>query len=156
MEVVDYEQNMQNCLVLLARALSHNNMKDSELYSTSGFHGSEVTRQFGVKGAREMALEGYKDLFENWLPAYRSMEGDSRRVQKTLLLIMSGLDDTCIIHRVGYERAQLVKQESKSMLDSFNGQGLEDMCIRYASEGISPGGAADMLALTIFMDSLLN
>ena len=156
MEVVDYEQNMQNCLVLLARTLSHNNLKDSELYSTPGFHGSEVTRQFGVKGAREMALEGYKDLFENWLPAYRSMEGDSRRVQKTLLLIMSGLDDTCIIHRVGYERAQLVKQESKSMLDSFNGQGLEDMCIRYASEGISPGGAADMLALTIFMDSLLN
>jgi triphosphoribosyl-dephospho-CoA synthetase len=30
------------------------------------------------------------------------------------------------------------------------------MCDRYAAEGISPGGAADMLALTIFIDSILN
>ena len=33
---------------------------------------------------------------------------------------------------------------------------LKEMCTRYAAEGISPGGAADMLALTIFIDSILN
>ena len=33
---------------------------------------------------------------------------------------------------------------------------LQDLCVRYAAEGISPGGAADMLALTILIDSLTN
>ena len=33
---------------------------------------------------------------------------------------------------------------------------LKDMCGRYAREGISPGGAADMLALTIFTDSIIS
>jgi triphosphoribosyl-dephospho-CoA synthetase len=33
---------------------------------------------------------------------------------------------------------------------------LKEMCERYARERISPGGAADMLALTIFMESILH
>ena len=101
-------------------------------------------------GARQMALDGYKPLFEDWLPYYRSLEGDELQVQKTLLRIMSTLDDTCIIHRVGSERAQEVKAEASSTSD------LKELCAQYAAEGISPGGAADMLALTIFINSILK
>ena len=66
---------------------------------------------------------------------------------------MSTLDDTCIIKRVGFDRAQEVKREAKELLDDFSQKKLQQLCDRYADEGISPGGAADMLALTIFMDS---
>ena len=88
---------------------------------------------------------------------------------------MSTLDDTCVIHRVGYERAQEVKREAAAMLvalENYFSQGfaknqfpkaiptatemLQELCARYAAEGISPGGAADMLALTILIDSLTN
>jgi triphosphoribosyl-dephospho-CoA synthetase len=69
---------------------------------------------------------------------------------------MSSLDDTCVIHRVGYNRAQEVKEEAKALLDNFSEEGLKEMKKRYDAEGISPGGAADMLALTIFVDSLIN
>ena len=84
---------------------------------------------------------------------------------------MSTLDDTCVIHRVGYERAQEVKREAAYVLMaeekwffakpcekyfSSAGNNLQDLCTRYAAEGISPGGAADMLALTILIDSLTN
>ena len=75
---------------------------------------------------------------------------------------MSTLDDTCVIHRVGYERAQEVKREAADVLMaeekyfSSAGNNLQDLCVRYAGEGISPGGAADMLALTILIDSLTN
>ena len=100
-----------------------------------------------------MALEGYKELFEDWLPYYRSLEGDELRVQKTLLRIMSTLDDTCIIHRVGYDRAQGVKAKAASVIPDLIGN-LKFLCVQYALEGISPGGAADMLALTIFIDSV--
>ena len=169
MEVVDYKHDMQNRLVLFAQALSRNHLKDSELHSTPKYHGTEVVKQFGVKGAREMALGGYKDLFERWLPAFRSMQGDPMQIQKTLLYIMSELDDTCVIHRVGYDRAQEVKREARALLEEIPGQAgnegekeaewlrhLKNMNDRYNAEGISPGGAADMLALTILTDSLMN
>ncbi len=122
----------------------------------SDSHGGKVIKDYNVKGALQMAREGYKPLFEDWLPYFRSLPGDEWRLQKTLLRIMSSLDDTCVIHRVGYDRAQEVKKESKALLEGFSEEGLRDMKARFDSLGVSPGGAADMLALTIFMDSLIN
>ena len=107
-------------------------------------------------GARRMALGGYKDLFDTWLPFYLSVKDDTYGLQKTLLKIMSGLDDTCVIHRVGPVRAQEVKAEAGALLEAFSVAELKEMCGRYAAEGVSPGGAADMLALTIFMESILH
>ena len=69
---------------------------------------------------------------------------------------MATLDDTCVIHRVGYDRAMEVKGEARALADCFEMDCLKEMCARYAAEGVSPGGAADMLALTIFIDSILN
>ncbi len=74
---------------------------------------------------------------------------DTSSLQRLLLRIMSTLDDTCIVKRVGYDRAQQVKVEAEK-------EDLEVLCERYAREGISPGGAADMLALTLFIDSIIN
>jgi holo-ACP synthase/triphosphoribosyl-dephospho-CoA synthase len=73
---------------------------------------------------------------------------------------MSTLDDTCVVKRVGEERAARVKEEAKAALKEIPGQARDEetilrMCEQYAREGISPGGAADMLALTIFIDSIL-
>ncbi|MBR3500649.1 MAG: [Bacteroidales bacterium] len=48
-------------------------LKHNELHNTPRTHGQEATGKFGVKGARQMALEGYKQLFEDWLPYYRSL-----------------------------------------------------------------------------------
>ena len=69
---------------------------------------------------------------------------------------MSELDDTCVSHRVGHARAQEVKAEAGALLEAFSAVSLKEMCARYAAERVSPGGAADMLALTIFMDSILH
>lgn len=101
------------------------------------------------RGAMAVALSGYRQLFEDWLPFYAE-NGEL----KTLLHIMSTLDDTCVIKRVGQERAQKVKREAAeaSVMPDLIGQ----LCERYAAEGISPGGAADMLALTIFIDSIIS
>ena len=106
-------------------------------------------------GARQMALGGYRDLFDTWLPYYQSVKVDDFGLQKTLLKIMSTLDDTCVIHRVGYDRARQVKADANALLGAFSPDGLQEMNRLYAADRVSPGGAADMLALTIFMDSIL-
>ena len=184
MEVTVTEEVMQNRLCKIAGVILRNCLIDSELHLTAKdatashlSHGEEAVKQYGVKGARALALEGYKDLWAHWLPYYRSLRGQASSCpeQQTLLRIMSSLDDTCVIHRVGYERAQEVKREAAAMLvalENYFSQGfaknqfskaiptatemLQDLCVRYAAEGISPGGAADMLALTILIDSLTN
>ena len=193
MESIDIERVIQSCLVNLSRSISRKSLTDSALHSTAISHGAEAVFQYGVKGARELACEGYKDLFEDWLPYYASAKSDAYGLQKTLLRIMATLDDTCVIHRVGYGRAQEIKDEAQALLKEIPGQAgndgkgqagndgkgqagndekgqagndevvmadlighLKAMCERYAAEGISPGGAADMLALTIFIDSILN
>lgn len=131
-----------------------------------------VKKREGIRGARWMALDGYRTLFEDWLPFYRSLaeeapsegasatysatEGDAFSARQRLLLkIMSSLDDTCVIKRAGKERADEVKKEARELLEQFSEEKLKEMCTRYAQEGISPGGAADMLALTIFIDSII-
>ena len=208
----DYQDNRQICLVNNDQASIANILTDSPLHSTltelperiaelSGLlaagndsHGAKAVKEHGIKGALQLAQEGYKPLFEDWLPFYRSAGAaglrpctdvrsagaaglrpysaaakrgwtrpgpdgtaeNDRLLQKTLLRIMSSLDDTCVIHRVGYNRAQEVKEEAKALLDDFSEEGLRKMKMRYDAEGISPGGAADMLALTIFVDSLTN
>ena len=132
-------------------------------------NGSSKRREAGIRGAMQMAKDGYKELFEDWLPYYRGIKAEEYGLQKTLLRIMATLDDTCVIHRVGYERAMAVKDEAKALLKEIPGQAgndeavmadlighLKELCESYAAEGISPGGAADMLALTIFIDSILN
>ena len=132
-------------------------------------NGASKRREAGIRGAMQMAKDGYKELFEDWLPYYRSIKAEEYGLQKTLLRIMATLDDTCVIHRVGYERAMAVKAEAKALLKEIPGQAgndeavmadlighLKELCERYAAEGISPGGAADMLALTIFIDSIFN
>ena len=119
-------------------------------------NGSSKRREAGIRGAMQMAKDGYKELFEDWLPYYRGIKAEEYGLQKTLLRIMATLDDTCVIHRVGYERAMAVKAEAKALAERFDMGKLKTMCSSYAAEGISPGGAADMLALTIFIDSIFN
>ena len=162
MEVPDIQRLIQSTIPQISGRLFSKSLKDSELHFTPQSHGEEAREKYGVRGAREMALEGYKELFEDWMPFYRSLDGDELRIQKTLLRIMSTLDDTCIIHRVGYDRAQGVKAKAKTLLanniedsDGFR-KDLEFLCRQYALEGVSPGGAADMLALTLFIDSIQN
>ena len=165
MEVSDIQRLIQSAIPQIAGRLFSKSLKDSELHFTPQTHGEDAVSKYGVKGAKEMALEGYKELFEDWLPFYRSCHFERSREISTLLRIMSTLDDTCVIHRVGYDRAQLVKAEAMRSLDCARDDkrvipdligNLKQLCAQYALEGISPGGAADMLSLTIFIDSILN
>ena len=108
----------------------------------------------GVNGPLAMARGGYKDLFGDWLPYYRTVKSEADGMHKTLLRIMATLDDTCIIRRAGIERAERVKEEARTLLNNYSAEGLQAMNAEFCREGISPGGAADMLALTLFADSI--
>ena len=125
---------------------------------TAGTHGNDAVNAHRVTGALNLAKAGYEQLFSDWLPAYRRYlaEDDSTACHKLLLLIMSQLDDTNVIHRVGYEQAQQVKHEAQALLHNYSEQAMEQMNRDYIVRNISPGGSADMVALTLFIHSILN
>ena len=125
---------------------------------TAGTHGNDTVNAHRVMGALDLAKDGYTKLFNDWLPAYRGYlaKDPETASHRLLLLIMSQLDDTNVIHRVGYEQAQRVKQEARTLLHSFSLAGMEAMNRDYIARNISPGGSADMMALTIFIHSILN
>lgn len=127
---------------------------------TSGTHGSKAKLlskgTTAIKGALDNAREGYEMLFAEWLPFYieRRKEHDAHTLHKTLLRIMCDLDDTNVIYRTDLATAEEVKQEARALLDSFSKAALKDMDRHYTARNISPGGAADMLSLTIFIGSI--
>lgn len=142
---------------------------------TNGTHGSKAKLlskgTTAIKGALDNAREGYEMLFAEWLPFYieRRKEHDAYTLHKTLLRIMCDLDDTNVIYRTDLATAEEVKQEARALLDNFSEAhtaedkekriaaellALKDMDRRYTARNISPGGAADMLSLTIFIGSI--
>jgi len=123
--------------------------------------GAEVCRKYNVRGALENAQDGYSGLFSEVLPAYRKMknqETDASLVNiKTLLLIMSVLDDTNIYSRKDGETAAQVKSYASELYNnSFDITKVREMNVHFIRENISPGGSADMLAIVIFLDKILT
>ncbi len=150
---------------------------------TSGTHGSKAKQlsngTITIKGALDNAHEGYEKLFAEWLPFYNEhrKSHDAHALHKTLLRIMCDLDDTNVIYRTNVATAEEVKQEARALLASFEEAyaaedkekcasaieekcasaellALKDMDRRYTERNISPGGAADMLSLTVFIGSI--
>ena len=128
----------------------------SEIPVADGTHGAEAKRSFKVNGALENARQAYPELFADWLPYYRGLENDPHRCHKTLLHIMTTLDDTNILHRRGAEGLARTKSEAARLLQDFSEKGLSSLNKDFIRENISPGGSADMLSLTIFIDSIIN
>lgn len=128
----------------------------SEIPAAQGTHGAEAKRSFKAVGALENARAAYPELFTDWLPYYLSLEGDPFRCHKTLLHIMTTLDDTNILHRRGAEGLARAKSEAARLLEDFSESGLSSLNKDFIRENISPGGSADMLSLTIFINSIIN
>lgn len=125
-------------------------------------HGSRVCRTYRVQGARGEALDGFPHVVEVGLPAlYESrMKGISETHARlnALMAIMSRLDDTCLLHRGGIDALSAAKKGARAVLDaggsstSFGMRALLALDLDLLSYWASPGGSADLLAATLFLD----
>lgn len=140
------EENLRNTISSLAK----------QFPAPQNTHGSEVLKENKIVGALDNAILAYPDLFESWLPYYRNIKADSYSLHKTLLFIMTSLEDSNVYYRRGKQMAQTVKQQAKALLESFSSFALEKMNRDFVKENVSPGGAADMLSLTLFVASILS
>ncbi len=124
--------------------------------SSDGTHGAAVRKAHKVSGALDNAREAWPRLFGSWLPFYRSLEGDPFRRHKTLLRIITELDDSNILHRRGAVGLELARSAAGRLLEDLSEAGLASLNRDFIRENISPGGSADMLALTMFVNNILT
>lgn len=119
-----------------------------------GTHGEAVRSAYRLPTALDNAQAGYPQLFADWLPFYRLHRSQPEGDYLLLLRIMATLTDTNVIHRVGRDRADRVRAEAQALLSDFSVDGLAALNETFIQENISPGGAADLWALTRFVEGI--
>lgn len=139
------EQQLQKTIKLLSSKFSQPN----------DTHGKKVIEKHNIKGALNSAIDGYTLLFDEWLPFFIKHKNEEHSLIKLLLFIMTNLDDTNIYYRKGEEVVAHVKQQAQEILDDFSIDRVEKLNREFVKENISPGGAADMLSLTLFIHSII-
>jgi triphosphoribosyl-dephospho-CoA synthase len=127
-------------------------------------HGDLVRSRYGAKGARGEACAGFPHVVKVGLPVLRAARecglSETNSRLSSLLAIMASLEDTCVLYRGGDEGLQTVKQGAREVLAS-GGPGCaagDEMLRRFDralfARNISPGGSADLLSATLFLDAI--
>ena len=128
--------------------------------------GRYASRRYKVPGAREEAQAGFPHVMQLALPqlAKSRQAGASEEVARidALIAIMTSLPDTCVLSRGGVNVLKDVQTQASAVL-AYGGMGstagrqaydiLETGMIKAK---VSPGGAADLLAATLFLDGMAH
>ncbi|KQQ42412.1 triphosphoribosyl-dephospho-CoA synthase MdcB [Methylobacterium sp. Leaf125] len=126
--------------------------------------GARARRRHGVGGAPAEAAAGFPTLYGTGLPALRRARTrrpespEAARVEACLALIAT-LEDTNLLHRGGPEGFGFARAEAARFL-AAGGIARDDWFSHaqtlhqaFVARRLSPGGAADLLAMTLFVDA---
>ncbi|MGR5397937.1 triphosphoribosyl-dephospho-CoA synthase CitG [Vibrio harveyi] len=121
-------------------------------------HGERLYREFGLTGARGEAASGYQTIMTYSLPAYQQAlyEGASaeQALWQVLLTLMVHNQDTNVVSRGGMHGLRYVQNIASKLIDSggWHNPNLEEQLLDFdrqlIEKNLSPGGSADLLALT--------
>ncbi|HPG92172.1 MAG TPA: triphosphoribosyl-dephospho-CoA synthase [Clostridia bacterium] len=124
----------------------------------NGTHGSLMREKYGVRGAFGQALDGYEKVLNTTLPLFCEypLKGYSKNDTNILVLLklITILDDTNVLYRVGESKYKIARDKASALLDKFSQETLQCLCVSYKENNISFGGCADMLMLSIFAQKL--
>jgi len=132
---------------------------DNELSLT---HGERLFLHYGVEGIRGEVQKGLPTVFDFSLGFYQENRNLSKnhRLVQTLLGIMQYCEDSTILFRHSRETLNDVQERAKQII-SIGGvktipgmQAIENMNEDFSKRNISPGGSADLLGVTVFLDLL--
>ena len=125
-------------------------------------HGERLYAKYGIKGARGEALSGYQTVLSLALPILVGAIARGLSINDagilTLLHIIAESEDTNIVSRSSYEEMKQLQSFLKKALSEETEWTSEKLTAFAAAldrewirRNISPGGSADLLALTYFV-----
>ena len=127
-------------------------------------HGGQVAAHYGVGGALHEASSGFPHVFNVGLPALqkslaRGADQNSAAVQ-CLFSLMKALADTNLLYRGGDSGLTFAQESARSFLadGGVHRPGWRKQAIEihreFVNRNLSPGGSADLLAATLFVNRL--
>ncbi len=127
-------------------------------------HGSAARRRFHAGGARHEAASGFPSIYRIGLPALRRAlravpdDAEAARVEACFALIAC-VEDTNLLHRGGLDGLRFARRTTRHFIDT-GGVRRPDWRKRaraihqsFIARRLSPGGSADLLAMTLFVDA---
>lgn len=128
--------------------------------------GEQIYLQYGLKGVRGEAEQGFPSVLNYSYPVLEDCLLRGRALNESMLqayLHLAGnVDDTNVLGRHDMEISMYVKGETQKLLKAGgalkpeNIALLEAMDEDFIAKNISPGGCADLVALTMFLFLLAN
>jgi triphosphoribosyl-dephospho-CoA synthase len=130
----------------------------------SGSHGAYVLARYGAGGARSEAASGFAHVYLIGLPALRRArrvigDEEAARVQ-TCFALIAAVADTNILYRAGPAGLELAQTLARRFLltGGVARSGWRERAAQvhrdFVAQRLSPGGCADLLAMTLFVDAL--
>lgn len=119
--------------------------------------GERLFVERGEAGARGQAANGYSFVLFECLPLAKklfAMHDTETAKVRLLCFVMSRLFDSNVFKRGGFEAVEYVRTRGAELFDNFS---LENVVLAdkdFIQRNLSPGGAADTLALTLFLHCL--
>lgn len=123
--------------------------------------GQKLYLRYGVTGVRGQAEAGFPAVGKIGLPKLEAALSQGKSINEAgraaLLAMLADTVDTNMIHRGGYEQAKAASEQAKRLLERepFPGaKALEEMNRDFVEKNLSPGGTADLLAMTLMLHFL--
>ena len=120
-------------------------------------NGERIFTAYGIQGARGEAAAGFPSAVQIGLPALKKWLSAGFSLNDaaamTLLTLISEVDDTNMVHRGGPALAKKSKEQAKRLLSTVTKENfketLNSLDHQYIADNLSPGGCADLLAVSL-------
>ena len=120
--------------------------------------GQRIYLHYGLRGARGEAADGFPSIREIALPFLREHEGEENVWPRLLLYLIAAGKDTNLIARGGMDGAEEAVAKVRALIEHGEPgtEEIEALDDWFIERRLSPGGCADLLALTVFLDTIRN
>ena len=140
------------------RAMVSVSVKADLAAATGKTAGERLYLQYGIRGIRGEAADGFPSVRNVGLPVFRQALADGLSQNDAgaiaLLHLIAHAEDTNLYHRGGRDGAQWAAAAAKALLPCPSNAQIAQLDDAFIARNLSPGGCADLLAVTCFLHSL--
>lgn len=143
-----------------AARISKKALSDELFVARGATAGERAYIELGIRGARGEAMDGFPSVQNIALPVYRAAIAEGKNENGagalTLLYLIANVYDTCLYSRGGSSGVEYAMSYARRLIEGGEptAEQIEKMDREFKKRNLSPGGCADLLALTYFLYKL--
>lgn len=155
------EQRTEAAILAQCAAMTAGLTQELTQLSTPQTVGEQLYKRYGISGIRGQAEAGFPAVLHTGLPVLRAGLAQGLSINDAgcaaLLHLIAAAEDTCLISRSNLEIRNRIASELSQLLAKTpypSPEVLRRLDQDFVKQNLSPGGCADLLALTLFLHFL--